>query len=164
MTIRRMASAPMTTRSRRMSGSVAGRCCCSRRATAEVRIGLLCPRDERGDAVAPGRPGRAEADRTIGVAAIPASTRASADLLSRAQRGVRKEDRGWNTKDAASGRVGHVLRFDVDATFVAQFDVHRVGGAGIDELWVPAERLDEFHAHIVGPIKLTASYVGDRTP
>jgi hypothetical protein len=69
--------------------------------------------------------------------------------------------RDWNAKDAASGFIGHVLRFEVDAAFVAQFDVHRVGGAGIDELWIPAERLDEFNDHIVGSITVTASYAGD---
>jgi hypothetical protein len=69
--------------------------------------------------------------------------------------------RDWNAKDAASGFIGHVLRFEVDAAFVAQFDVHRVGGAGVDELWIPAERLDEFNDHIVGSITVTASYAGD---
>ena len=66
--------------------------------------------------------------------------------------------RDWNTKDPGSGHVGHVLRFSVDASYAARFPPHRVGGAGIDELWVPAEELDEFNEHIVGPIELVASY------
>jgi hypothetical protein len=33
-----------------------------------------------------------------------------------------------------------------------------VGGAGFDELWVPAERLEEFNDHIVGVIELVATY------
>lgn len=69
--------------------------------------------------------------------------------------------REWNTKDLASGFMGYVLRFEVDAGFVALFDVHRVGGVGIDELWVPAERLDDFNAHIVGTITVTATYRPD---
>jgi len=69
--------------------------------------------------------------------------------------------RDWNTNDRASGFVGYVLRFDVDAAFVAQFPVRRVGGAGIDELWVPAERLDDFNAHIVGTITVTAAHRPD---
>jgi hypothetical protein len=70
--------------------------------------------------------------------------------------------REWNTKDPASGHVGHVLRFAVDAAYVARFPPQRVGGAGIDELWVPAEELDEFNDHIIGPIELVATYRGPR--
>jgi hypothetical protein len=66
--------------------------------------------------------------------------------------------RDWNTKDPASGHVGHVLRFDVEADYVARFEPRRVGGAGIDELWVPAEELEEFNRHIVGRIELIASF------
>lgn len=72
--------------------------------------------------------------------------------------------RDWNTKDPASGFVGYVLRFETDATFAAQFPVHRVGGAGIDELWVPAERLDDFNAHIVGTITVTAAHSPEAKP
>jgi hypothetical protein len=69
----------------------------------------------------------------------------------------------WNTKDPASGHVGHVLRFEVDADYAKQFPAQRVGGAGIDELWIPAERLDEFNDHIVGAIALVATYRADST-
>jgi hypothetical protein len=41
--------------------------------------------------------------------------------------------RNWNTKYAASGHVGHVLRFEVDTDYLAQFAPQRVGGAGTDE-------------------------------
>jgi hypothetical protein len=58
----------------------------------------------------------------------------------------------------ASGNVGHVLRFEVDADFVAQFEPRRVGGVGIDELWIPAERLEELNDRIVGTIELVATY------
>lgn len=66
--------------------------------------------------------------------------------------------RDWNTKDAASGYVGYVLRFRVDREYIARFEPQRVGGRGIDELWVPAEHLEEFNAHIVGEIELVATY------
>jgi hypothetical protein len=66
--------------------------------------------------------------------------------------------REWNTKDPASGHVGHVLRFAVETEYVRRFPPQRVGGAGIDELWVPAEQLEEFNAHIVGTIELVATY------
>lgn len=76
---------------------------------------------------------------------------------------ARRIARDWNTKDAASGFVGHVLRFELDAEYAAQFEVHRVGGAGIDELWIPAEQLDEFNAQIVGAIEVIASYDAPRS-
>jgi hypothetical protein len=66
--------------------------------------------------------------------------------------------RGWNTKDAASGFVGYVLRFEVLRPYVDRFEVHRVGGSGIEELWVPADELQEFNRHIVGNIELVAEY------
>lgn len=66
--------------------------------------------------------------------------------------------RDWNTKDPASGHVGHVLRFEVDAGYAGRFPPRRVGGAGIDELWVPAEQLGDFNDHIVGEIELVAAY------
>jgi hypothetical protein len=39
-----------------------------------------------------------------------------------------------------------------------RFEVHSVGGSGIDELWVPADDLTEFNRHIVGTIELTDEY------
>jgi len=66
--------------------------------------------------------------------------------------------RDWNVKDRASGYVGYVLRFEVDAEYVARFAPQRVGGAGIDELWVPAGELDEFNDHIVGRIEVVGEY------
>jgi hypothetical protein len=66
--------------------------------------------------------------------------------------------RDWNTKDPASGHVGYVLHFDIEARYVMRFEPRRVGGAGIDELWVPAEELDEFNSHIVGRITVVSEH------
>ena len=66
--------------------------------------------------------------------------------------------RDWNTNDEASGHVGHVLRFHVQREYAERFEPQRVGGRGIDELWEPAEELDEFNDHIVGRIELVATY------
>ena len=66
--------------------------------------------------------------------------------------------RDWNTKDPASGFVGYVLRFEVARPYVDQFEIHRVGGRGIDELWVPAEELAEFNRHIIGTIVVTTEF------
>jgi hypothetical protein len=57
----------------------------------------------------------------------------------------------------ASG-VGYVTRFEVDKSFLDQYDVQRAGGETILEYWIPAEDLDDFNAHIVGLIEVIAEY------
>jgi hypothetical protein len=59
--------------------------------------------------------------------------------------------RDWNVKASGSG---YVVRFQVEATYAAQFPKRIVGSSIHEELWVPAERLPEFNAKIVGPIEL----------
>ena len=54
--------------------------------------------------------------------------------------------RDWNVKDSGSG---YVTRFDVQSD---KFQRQVVGGSKHEELWVPAEELDEFNAMIVGII------------
>jgi len=67
--------------------------------------------------------------------------------------------REWNTKDAASGFAGYVLRFSVQSDFLAQFEVQKVGSATALELWIPAERLTEFNENIVGEIEVMSTHV-----
>jgi len=66
--------------------------------------------------------------------------------------------RDWNVK--ASG-VGHVTRFSVRRSFLEGFDVQQVGGRSILEYWIPAERLDELNANLVGPITLVSTFRRD---
>jgi hypothetical protein len=66
--------------------------------------------------------------------------------------------RDWNTNDRASGFVGYVLRFEVERPYADRFEPHRVGGSGMDELWVPADELADFNRHIVGRIEVAAEY------
>ncbi len=68
---------------------------------------------------------------------------------------ARQIAREWNVK---SSGAGYVLRFDVDEAFLRAYPVHQVGASVHRELWVPAEDLDAFNAHIVGPIELIATY------
>ena len=60
--------------------------------------------------------------------------------------------RDWNAKTETG--VGYVTRFQVDASYLAAYDVHQVGGRIHLEYWIPAEDLDEFNRHIVGPIEV----------
>ena len=61
----------------------------------------------------------------------------------------------WNVK--ASG-AGFVTRFEVQKSFLDRYDVQQVGGQTILEYWIPAEDLDEFNAHIVGPIVVVSEH------
>ena len=67
----------------------------------------------------------------------------------------------WNTKDEANGSVGYVLRLEVDSAYLAAHEVHEAGGRDLLEYWIPAEELDEFNDHIVGPIEVIAEYRGE---
>ena len=69
--------------------------------------------------------------------------------------------REWNTRDPVSGFVGFVTKFEIDDTYARKFDVQIVGSSQVhQELWVPAEELDEFNRHIIGIIQVVASYAG----
>jgi hypothetical protein len=65
--------------------------------------------------------------------------------------------RGWNIKHS-EGRKGYVTRFRVCAKFLERYDVQTVGGSVHQELWVPAEELDEFNHNIVGLIEVIAEF------
>ena len=63
--------------------------------------------------------------------------------------------RDWNARD---GQRGFVTRFAVDSVWLCQFETQIVGSYAHEEYWIPAERLDEFNAHIVGAIEVIATF------
>lgn len=63
--------------------------------------------------------------------------------------------RDWNVPASGSG---FVTRFAVEAPFVARCPVQVVGGREHEELWVPAEELEEFNRHIVGSIEVIREF------
>ncbi|MFF7259894.1 hypothetical protein ACFZCL_06300 [Streptomyces sp. NPDC008159] len=63
--------------------------------------------------------------------------------------------RDWNVKHSGAG---FVTRFEVETGFLRRYPVRQAGGETILELWVPAEELDAFNAHIVGPIEVTHEF------
>jgi len=65
----------------------------------------------------------------------------------------------WNTK--SEPYAGYVTEFEVDDSYTNQFERHIVGGHQHEELWIPAERLDEFNQHILNPIKVVEAYFGN---
>jgi hypothetical protein len=63
--------------------------------------------------------------------------------------------RDWNARDSSAG---YVVRFPVDANFLARYEVHTVGSRIHQEYWIPAEDLEEFNRYLAGPIELVASF------
>jgi hypothetical protein len=63
--------------------------------------------------------------------------------------------RDWNVPRSG---VGYVTRFRVETAFLHRYPVQQVGGSTILELWVPAGELDDFNAHIVGPIEVVHEF------
>jgi hypothetical protein len=63
--------------------------------------------------------------------------------------------RNWNTRD---GETGFVVKFEVESEYLTKFQVQTVGSKTHQELWIPAQELEEFNRHISGPIEVIAEY------
>lgn len=63
--------------------------------------------------------------------------------------------RDWNVRESGAG---FVTRFEVDAEYLRRYPVQTVGSSLHQELWVPAEELDDFNQHIVGLIEVVAEF------
>ena len=60
----------------------------------------------------------------------------------------------WNLRYADAGYRGFVTEFEVDDLFISKYPVQTVGASYHQELWIPAEELEEFNQHIIGKIKI----------
>ena len=63
--------------------------------------------------------------------------------------------RDWNVP--ASG-TGYVLKFAVRKEYLLRFEIQNVGAELHNELWVPAEELEEFNDNIIGLIEVTQTF------
>ena len=68
----------------------------------------------------------------------------------------------WNVKDT-SDHKGYVTEFDVDDDYCSKFQIQTVGRSYHQELWVPADELEDFNKHIIGTIKVITVFSGDDT-
>ena len=68
----------------------------------------------------------------------------------------------WNTNDEFSGYCGLVTVFNLPEDYLKQFPVQNVGGKIYEELWVPAEELDNFNREIQGKIEVIDAFFGER--
>lgn len=69
----------------------------------------------------------------------------------------------WNVK-YNDDHKGYVTKFEVDDIYCMKFDVHCVGAGHHKELWVPAEELKEFNAHIIGKIDVINEFSDEQQP
>ncbi|MCI8382706.1 MAG: hypothetical protein HFI07_13130 [Lachnospiraceae bacterium] len=63
----------------------------------------------------------------------------------------------WNVKYNEDHR-GYVTMFEIDDEYAGKFEIHVVGSSYHQELWVPAEELDEFNRHIIGKIQVIKEF------
>ena len=75
---------------------------------------------------------------------------------------ARKIARDWNATKPDAGYQGFVTRFYLRADYAARFPVQTVGASWAQELWVPAEELEEFNDNIVGLIEVVVTFQGSR--
>lgn len=64
----------------------------------------------------------------------------------------------WNKRSADSGFAGYVTAFEVDDQYISKFPVQTVGAGYHQELWIPAEELEEFNRHIIGQIRVIGQF------
>jgi len=70
--------------------------------------------------------------------------------------------RKWNTTDPFGNYLGFVTKFEITEEEFQKYKVENVGGPIHNELWVPAEELEEFNKNIVGEIRMTKAYFGKK--
>lgn len=66
----------------------------------------------------------------------------------------------WNTNDEKSSYSGYITEFEVDSEYISKFEAHIVGTTRHEELWIPAEELEEFNKHINENVSITKAYYG----
>ena len=70
------------------------------------------------------------------------------------ERYAREINEKWNRFEKTAGYTGYVTTFEIDDDYAAKFPAQVVGAHYHQELWVPAEELAEFNAHIIGLIRI----------
>ena len=65
----------------------------------------------------------------------------------------------WNARNEQL--AGYVTQFKVEDEYADQFERHTVGKSEHEELWIPAEEMEEFNQHIQGHIKVVEAHFGE---
>lgn len=65
--------------------------------------------------------------------------------------------KNWNVK-STDDHKGYVTQFEIDDTYYSKFEIQTVGRNYHQELWIPAEELENFNSHIIGMIKVIQEF------
>ncbi len=68
----------------------------------------------------------------------------------------------WNMADRTSDGAGFVTAFEIPVDYFSRFEIQTVGLKHHQELWVPAEQLEEFNCKIIKDIRIEKSFVGQK--
>ncbi|WP_299891588.1 ADP-ribosylation/crystallin J1 [uncultured Lacinutrix sp.] len=68
----------------------------------------------------------------------------------------------WNTIDAFGNYLGFVTEFKITEEEYLKYKVENVGGKIHNELWVPAEDLEQFNKSIIGEIQIIKVCIGEQ--
>lgn len=68
----------------------------------------------------------------------------------------------WNMRDKDSDGTGFVTSFEISEEYFQKFQMQTVGMPHHQELWVPAEQLDEFNQQIVNGIRVEKCFIGNQ--
>lgn len=68
----------------------------------------------------------------------------------------------WNTQDDLNGNVGYVTQFEIPMNYFKKFEEQNVGAKNHNELWVPAEELENFNSKIINGIKIIKTFYGKK--
>lgn len=66
----------------------------------------------------------------------------------------------WNTEDSFSRHCGIVTRFAIETSYFHQFHIENVGAEMHNELWIPAEELENFNKQIIDKIEVVKVFFG----
>jgi hypothetical protein len=106
--------------------------------------------------VASGRTSRAGADPAVIDAGISAKIAGATDILSGAERGIRRQDRTGLECSSLGPGVRDAVR--VAKRFLDGYAVQSVGGREHQEYWIPAEHMTQFNAALIGEIEIVAEF------
>lgn len=67
--------------------------------------------------------------------------------------------RDWNTR--MNSFSGFVTAFDVPSVYITRYEIQIVGDRYHQELWIPAEDLEDLNRQILGTIRVLSAYYGE---
>ena len=71
---------------------------------------------------------------------------------------ARQTASSWNARNGQL--AGYVTQFKLDDKYAKSLELHVVGKTQYQELWIPAEQMQEFNRHIQGRIKVVEAHFG----